>query len=271
MSLEENETFCFVEEQIELTQKNYSKKRSRISFIACDKCRTMKKKCDGDYLSQKSCSYCVGREEECKFSDSHKRRIVEVHDIRQFINRLEVISDEIQKLTDELKKFYELNKNQDDLKSPRNGYEFNSDLYVESLPSTNNSKQKRPEETNSRKPKSKTSGLKRKSREAKNDQSSSKQQNVTKGYFSKIYIPKGKYVTHQFDLKDLNETPSQFENVQYQPTLSSPNNSELTITDDNGFSNNTSNFSEDLSYIYSPSEQILSNPIFLYNDLNNLL
>ncbi|RIB21728.1 hypothetical protein C2G38_2077529 [Gigaspora rosea] len=268
MSLEENENICFVEEQIEPTQRNYSKKRSRISFIACDKCRSMKKKCDGDYINQKSCSYCTGREEECKYSDSHKKRMVETNDIQRLINRLETIGNELHKLTDELKKFYELSKNQEDLKSPINECEFNNDLYVESLSSTDNFKQKQPEEKKSRKPKSKTSGLKRNSRESKNDQSSSKQQNDTKGYFSKIYKPKGKYVTHQFDIKDLNVASSQFENVQFP--LSAPNNSELIITNDNDFNNNISNFPENLSYIYSP-EQILSNPIFLYNDLNNTL
>ncbi|CAG8840729.1 10936_t:CDS:1, partial [Racocetra persica] len=91
MSLEENETFSFIEEQIELTPKNFSKKRSRISFIACDKCRSMKKKCDGDYLNQKPCSYCASRKEECRYSDNHKKKAVEANDVQQFINRLEVI------------------------------------------------------------------------------------------------------------------------------------------------------------------------------------
>ncbi|CAG8667309.1 14764_t:CDS:2, partial [Racocetra fulgida] len=197
----------------------------------------MKKKCDGDYLSQKSCSYCASRKEECRYSDSQKKKPTEANDVQQFINRLEVIGDEIQKLTDELRKFYELSKNQEELK-------FLGNEYVES--STNNLKRKQPEVTRSHKPKSKISGLKRNSNESKKD-SSSKKQKDTKGYFSKIYLPKGKYVTHQFDLKDFNETSPQFENIQLQS--SPPSSTELIKTDANdinNFNNDTSNFPENL-------------------------
>ncbi|CAG8471379.1 1247_t:CDS:1 [Cetraspora pellucida] len=270
MSLEENETFSFVEEQIELTPKSFSKKRNRVSFMACDKCRSMKKKCDGDYLSRKSCSSCAGREEECRYSDSHKRKAVETNDVQQFINRLEVIGDEIQKLTGELRKFYELSKNQDNLKVLGSEDDFNNDHNVSC---SDNLKKKQPEAKRSHKSKSKIPGIKRNSKELKKEDSSSKKKDVAKGYFSKIYIPKGKYVTHQFDLKDFNGASSQFENTQPQPSPPSPvNNSELIATDNNDFSNNnTSNFPENLSYVFSPSEHMISNPIFLYNDLNGIL
>ncbi|CAG8835605.1 20644_t:CDS:1, partial [Racocetra persica] len=76
----------------------------------------------------------------------------------------------------------------------------------------------------------------------------------------------------QFVLKDFNETSSQFENIQLQP--SPPSSAELIKTntnDINDFNNETSHFPEDLSYIFPPPEQMISNPIFLYNDLNNIL
>ncbi|CAG8681948.1 1030_t:CDS:1, partial [Scutellospora calospora] len=233
--LEENRIVFYDKEQLNPSQKNYSKKRSRASFIACDKCRSMKKKCDGDYTSKKSCSSCTGRQEECNYSDTNKKRIVEVYDFQRFINRLELVSDEIRKLTDELKNIYESSKSQDDLKSSGNGYDFDSDVYVESISSNDNFEREQSEERTIRKPKPKTSGTKKRSKESKNeDSSSTKQKKDTKGNgnFSKLYLsPKG-YVTHQFDLNEINETSLQFGNAQYQPPPP-VNNSELLLTDHN--------------------------------------
>lgn len=51
------------------------KKRGKINIVACDRCKRDKKKCDGNYLTQKACKYCCDHHEDCIFSETNYLRI----------------------------------------------------------------------------------------------------------------------------------------------------------------------------------------------------
>src|ERR1044072_576195 len=50
------------------------KKRGKISPNACVKCKRDKKKCDGNYATQSSCTYCIGHHEKCVYPEPGRRR-----------------------------------------------------------------------------------------------------------------------------------------------------------------------------------------------------
>ncbi|CAG8650838.1 10666_t:CDS:1 [Funneliformis caledonium] len=51
------------------------KKRGKINIVACDRCKRDKKRCDGNYLTQKTCEYCQNHNEICVYSEPNFLRI----------------------------------------------------------------------------------------------------------------------------------------------------------------------------------------------------
>ncbi|CAI2174610.1 12529_t:CDS:1, partial [Funneliformis geosporum] len=51
------------------------KKRGKINIVACDRCKRDKKRCDGNYLTQKTCEYCHNHNEVCVYSEPNFLRI----------------------------------------------------------------------------------------------------------------------------------------------------------------------------------------------------
>ncbi|CAG8544491.1 18415_t:CDS:2 [Racocetra persica] len=104
-----------VEERLELSQNKRAGKRGKISIIACDRCRHMKKKCTGgDFVSKKPCLYCSKNGGKCVYTDLRRRRTANVQDFQQFIDRLMVIEDQLKNLISDLKEFFESTKNQEE-------------------------------------------------------------------------------------------------------------------------------------------------------------
>lgn len=78
--------------------------RNKDSPNACDKCKIGKTKCDGDYFTQKPCSYCLIHQEECTFSEPSRRGSkIDFNDPLDLIERLDLIEDQLKKLTEEFK------------------------------------------------------------------------------------------------------------------------------------------------------------------------
>ncbi|CAG8616264.1 12430_t:CDS:1, partial [Cetraspora pellucida] len=104
-----------VEERLELSQNKRTGKRGKISIIACDRCRHMKKKCTGgDFMSKKPCLYCTKNGGECIYTDLRRRRTANVQGFQQFIDRLVVIEDQLKKLISDLKEFFESTNNHEE-------------------------------------------------------------------------------------------------------------------------------------------------------------
>jgi hypothetical protein len=58
----------------EISSRPQKKKRGKISSNACNKCKRDKKKCDGNYSIQSSCSYCLDHNEKCTYPEPGRRR-----------------------------------------------------------------------------------------------------------------------------------------------------------------------------------------------------
>ncbi|GBC03137.1 hypothetical protein RclHR1_00050045 [Rhizophagus clarus] len=58
----------------EVSPRPQKKKRGKISSNACNKCKRDKKKCDGDYAIQSSCTYCRDHNEKCTYPEPGRRR-----------------------------------------------------------------------------------------------------------------------------------------------------------------------------------------------------
>ncbi|CAB4476514.1 hypothetical protein RhiirA5_393436 [Rhizophagus irregularis] len=58
----------------EISSRPQKKKRGKISSNACNKCKRDKKKCDGNYAIQSSCTYCLDHNEKCTYPEPGRRR-----------------------------------------------------------------------------------------------------------------------------------------------------------------------------------------------------
>lgn len=58
----------------EISSRPQKKKRGKISSNACNKCKRDKKKCDGNYAIQSSCTYCLSHNEKCTYPEPGRRR-----------------------------------------------------------------------------------------------------------------------------------------------------------------------------------------------------
>ncbi|RIA97175.1 hypothetical protein C1645_307239 [Glomus cerebriforme] len=51
------------------------RRRGKINIVACDRCKRDKKRCDGNYLTQKACKYCRNHNDVCVYSEPNLLRI----------------------------------------------------------------------------------------------------------------------------------------------------------------------------------------------------
>ncbi|CAG8468892.1 hypothetical protein C2G38_2118974 [Gigaspora rosea] len=283
---DENWSTSSVEERLELSQKKRTKKRGKISIIACDKCRSMKKKCTGgDFVSKKSCTYCEKHGGECVYSDARRRRTTNVQDFQKFIDRLVFIEDQLKKLIIDLKEFFESTKNQEEPEFFGDDFGFeildfcNKSSYAskdqEILEDSSNSssllinrEKYGPEQSDGEKhrTKRKNSATKKgnlKKPKTQESSSSANQHKNIRGTFSTLYlVPRGRHVTHLFS-KDEGMT----ENIQLQPPSPPINHSNQNqiITDNNNLCLNNLNLQAVTQMSPFSSEQ------FMCDNVNDLL
>ncbi|CAG8447522.1 13958_t:CDS:2 [Funneliformis mosseae] len=75
------------------------KKRGKISQNACNKCKRDKKKCDGNYATQSSCTYCLDHNEKCIYPEPGRRRPRINTDLIDYQSRGEFIESTLVNLT----------------------------------------------------------------------------------------------------------------------------------------------------------------------------
>ncbi|GBB86269.1 hypothetical protein RclHR1_01270015 [Rhizophagus clarus] len=71
-------TFATSHDQTTPTLKSQKKPRGKINIVACDRCKRDKKKCDGNYLTRKTCKYCHNHNETCVYSEPNLLRITRI-------------------------------------------------------------------------------------------------------------------------------------------------------------------------------------------------
>ncbi|CAG8701887.1 26959_t:CDS:2 [Dentiscutata erythropus] len=270
---DENWSTSSVEERLELSQKKRTKKRGKISIMACDKCRSMKKKCTGgDFMSKKPCSYCTKHGEECIYSDARRRRTANVQDFQQFIDRLVFIEDQLKKLINELREFFESAKNQEEPEFFGDDFKFeimdfcnksscdSNDQEISENPSNSstylfNCKNYEPgEQFDGEKQANEINNLR-----PKHSSSSTNQHKNVRGTFSTLYLaPRGRHVTHLFS-KDEGIT----KDVQFRsssPPINHADQNQVT-TDNNSLCFNNLNLQAVPQISPFPSEHFMCNNV----------
>ncbi|CAG8503470.1 28131_t:CDS:2 [Dentiscutata erythropus] len=288
---DENWSTSSVEERLELSQKKQTKKRGKISIIACDKCRSMKKKCTGgDFVSKEPCSYCARHGEECKYSNARRRRTANVQDFQQFIDRLVFIEGQLKKLISELREFFESTKNKEEPEFFGDDLEFeimdlcNKSSYAsndqEILEDPSNSstlpfncenyepeksdEERQTNELNNFRPKRKNSETKKrnlKKPKTKQNTSPTNQHKNVRGTFSTLYlVPRGRHVTHLFSKDE-----GIIENTQFQPPSPS-----INYSDQNQMTTDNDNFCfSNLNLQAVPQISHFSQEHFMCNNIDN--
>jgi hypothetical protein len=73
----------------EIPSQPLKKKRGKISSNACNKCKRDKKKCDGNYATESTCTYCRDHNEKCTYPEPGRRRPRSNPDIENQQSRVE--------------------------------------------------------------------------------------------------------------------------------------------------------------------------------------
>jgi hypothetical protein len=71
-------TFTASHDQTTPSFKSQKKPRGKINIVACDRCKRDKKKCDGNFLTKKTCKYCHNHNETCVYSEPNFLRIARI-------------------------------------------------------------------------------------------------------------------------------------------------------------------------------------------------